>query len=266
METHIGEVLREARRRRQVEFAEVEEATRIRPRYLRAIEDEEWDALPGGVYTRGFIRTYASFLGLDGERLAEDYRENVEGASREWPPVQGPEPASGSASSRPHQSLGRRRIPAAGWLAVAVVLAIAAIVIVALPTEENGTGESGQSSKPGQTPSSAGAGGGHGQSVDRRSETPSGVSVRLAASAEVWVCVLDGKGRHLIDGKILEEGAEAGPFRSGSFTLSFGNGEVSMLIDGKEAEIPPTSSPIGYSIDSAGELTELSETERPTCT
>ena len=39
-----------------------------------------------------------------------------------------------------------------------------------------------------------------------------------------------------------------------------------MLIDGKQAEIPPTSSPIGYSIDSAGGLTELDEAERPTCT
>ena len=93
-----------------------------------------------------------------------------------------------------------------------------------------------------------------------------GVSMRLAASAEVWVCLLDAKGQHLVDGQILEAGAAEGPFRSGSFTVSFGNGEVSMMIDGKEAEIPATSSPIGYAIDSSGQLTELSEAERPTCT
>ena len=74
MDSGIGAILREARNRRKVELSEVEAATRIRLRYLRAIEDEEWDVLPGGVYTRGFIRTYASFLGLDGERLVEDYR------------------------------------------------------------------------------------------------------------------------------------------------------------------------------------------------
>ena len=91
-------------------------------------------------------------------------------------------------------------------------------------------------------------------------------TLRLAASAEVWVCVLNAKGQPLVDGQILETGAVEGPFRSGSFTVSFGNGEVSMLIDGREAEIPTTSSPVGYSIDSSGGLTELTETERPTCT
>jgi hypothetical protein len=100
----------------------------------------------------------------------------------------------------------------------------------------------------------------------QRPTARTGVAVRLAASAEVWVCVLDARGQRLVDGKILEAGAEEGPFHSGSFTVSFGNGEVSMLIDGKEAEIPATSSPIGYSIDAAGALTELSEAERPTCT
>jgi hypothetical protein len=91
------------------------------------------------------------------------------------------------------------------------------------------------------------------------------VSVRLSASAEVWVCLLSASGEHLVDGRILEAGAEEGPFHSGSFTVSFGNGEVSMLIDDKEAEIPATSSPIGYSIDSSGALTQLNEAERPTC-
>jgi hypothetical protein len=91
------------------------------------------------------------------------------------------------------------------------------------------------------------------------------VSVRLSANAEVWVCLLAASGRHLVDGQILETGAVEGPFHSGSFTVSFGNGEVAMLIDGKEAEIPATSSPIGYSIDSSGAMTQLSEAERPTC-
>ena len=94
---------------------------------------------------------------------------------------------------------------------------------------------------------------------------PPGVSVRLAAGAEVWVCLLDASGRRLIDGQILGAGAQAGPFHSGSFTVSFGNGEVSMKIDGQTAKIPATSSPVGYSIDSSGKLARLSESERPTC-
>lgn len=261
METRIGEVFRETRRRREIELDEVERATRIRPRYLRAIEAEEWDALPGGVYTRGFIRTYASFLGLDGERLAEDYRESVEGASRERAAAQDTAPPTKPARRAQGGRVGGRRLPAPGWLAATAVIAVAVLAIVALP---GGGGDSGSH-----------AGGGNrsnpGSATARRAESKtrtvrSGVSMRLAASAEVWVCVLDAKGRRLVDGQILEGGAEAGPFRSDSFTVSFGNGEVSMTIDGQEAEISPTSSPIGYSIDATGKLSVLSEAERPTCT
>jgi len=261
METRIGEVLRETRRRREVELAEVEAATRIRPRYLRAIEAEEWDALPGGFYTRGFIRTYASFLGLDGERLAEDYRESIEGASREWTPLQDAVPPAKPTRRVRRGPAGGRRLPAAGWLAAAAVIAVAVLAIVALP---GGGGEPGNRKGAGNrsNPGPAATKGAESQAHAIRSR----VSMRLAASAEVWVCLLDAKGHHLVDGQILEGGAEAGPFRSDSFTVSFGNGEVSMTINGQEAEISPTSSPIGYSIDAGGRLSQLSESERPTCT
>jgi hypothetical protein len=252
MDGPIGKVFREARNRRKIDLSEVEAATRIRVRYLRAIENEEWDLLPGHVYARGFIRTYAAYLGLDGERLAEDYRKTVEGGR----PSPAPEPVTASVAGRS----GDRRLPVprASWVAVAAVIVVAVLAIVAIPG--GGGGDSGGDSR--------------GKRVQKRHshrqhQAPvgrPGVSMRLAAGAEVWVCVLDARGRPLVDGQILETGAEEGPFRSGSFTVSFGNGEVSMLIDGREAEIPTTSSPIGYSIDSSGGLTKLDEAERPSCT
>jgi hypothetical protein len=254
MDGPIGNVFREARNRRKIDLSEVEAATRIRVRYLRAIENEEWDVLPGGVYTRGFIRTYAAFLGLDGERLAEDYRRGVEGGQRT--PL--PEPAAQSAGGRWRER--RWPAPRGSWVAIAAVILVAVFAIVAIP---GGGGDGGGSGTVSQgKPRRAGKP----RPQQRPQPLRNGVSVRLAASAEVWVCVLDARGRPLVDGQILETGAEEGPFRSGSFTVSFGNGEVSMLIDGREAEIPTTSSPIGYSIDSSGSLTELAETERPTCT
>jgi transcriptional regulator with XRE-family HTH domain len=249
MDSRIGSVFREARNRRKIDLSEVEAATRIRVRYLRAIENEEWDVLPGGVYTRGFIRTYASYLGLDGERLAEDYRNNVEAGQR----GAAAEPAAAPAAHTPQRRLP---LPRGGWVAVPAVLLVAVIAIVALPGGGGGGSTSG--GKPDRD---------RPQPTKQRSQPAArGVSVRLAASAEVWVCVLNARGEPLVNGQILETGAEEGPFRSGSFTVSFGNGEVSMLIDGREAEIPATSSPIGYSIDSSGGLTELAEAERPTCT
>jgi cytoskeleton protein RodZ len=250
MDSRIGSVFREARNRRKIDLSEVEAATRIRVRYLRAIENEEWDVLPGGVYTRGFIRTYAGFLGLDGERLAEDYRKSVEGAQR------GPTPELTAAPAS--RSSGRRwPAPRASWVAVAAVLLVAVVAIVAVPGGGGDGGGSVSRGKPEQQRRQ------HGQQQPK--PVSQGVSVRLAASAEVWVCVLDAQGKPLVNGQILETGVEEGPFRSGSFTVSFGNGEISMLIDGREADIPTTSSPIGYSIDSSGDLTELAETERPTC-
>jgi hypothetical protein len=251
MESRVGPVLREARNRRKIDLSEVEAATRIRVRFLRAVESEEWDVLPGGVYTRGFIRTYASFLGLDGERLVEDYRKEVEGSG-------GGPVAPSTASGHPR---GRRSLADLRWLAVPAVLLVTVLAIVALPG--GGGGDGGVDRRPIQREAASGAG----SPTPPAAQEPVGaVSVQLAADAEVWVCMLDAEGEELVDGQILEAGAEEGPFRSGSFTVSFGNGEVTMLIDGREAEIPATSSPIGYSIDASGAMTELGETERPTCT
>jgi cytoskeleton protein RodZ len=257
MGSQVGVILRQARNRRKVELVEVEAATRIRRRYLQAIESEEWEVLPGGVYTRGFIRTYAAFLGLDGDRLVEDYRVEVEGAG---PAESGPEATPALARPRTAERTRDRRFVA--WLTAAgAAVLIGAGVLVLLPGEggDAGSGSGGQ-----QAPEEA-----HG---DTRREPQAkaqpaqeAINLQLVASAEVWVCLLDARGRPLVDGQILAAGAKAGPFRSGSFTVSFGNGEVSMMVDGNEAEIPATSSPIGYSIDRGGTLTELSEGERPTC-
>ncbi len=258
MANGVGPILREARNRRKVDLSTVEEATRIRVRFLRAIENEEWDVLPGGVYTRGFIRTYAGYLGLDGERLAEDFRREVEGARERAP---GPELAPVAASAATGAPGGRRSLPRASWIAVAAVVAIATGAIVLLPGGGGGGG-SGDGKAARQTKSGTRAA----NAKPRAEPHQRGVSVHLTANAEVWVCVVDAKGAHLIDGRILEAGAEEGPFRSGSFTVAFGNGEVAMTIDGKQAEIPATSSPVGYSIDGAGAMTALSESERPSCT
>ncbi len=258
MDRGVGTILHEARNRRRVELSEVEAATRIRLRYLSAIENEEWDVLPGGVYTRGFIRSYASFLGLDGERLVEDYRESVERWHRTpGEQARGADPPTGGGAGR-----GRLRLPMAAPV-VLTVIAVAVIALVAIP--DGGGGQGGGSSGSSAQRRVQGAKQG---TVEPKAPAPAskpGVSVRLTASAEVWVCVLNASGKALVDGQILQAGAEEGPFRSGSFTVSFGNGEVEMRIDGREAEIPATSSPVGYAIDTSGKLSELEEAERPTC-
>ena len=72
----IGPSLREARIRRGIGLDRVEAATRIRTRYLEAIEDDRWEELPAEAYAKGFLRTYASYLELDPQQYLAAYREN----------------------------------------------------------------------------------------------------------------------------------------------------------------------------------------------
>ena len=69
----IGSSLREARLRQDLDFPELEERTKIRPKYLRALEDERFDILPAPTYVRGFLRSYAEALGLDGQPFVDEY-------------------------------------------------------------------------------------------------------------------------------------------------------------------------------------------------
>ena len=69
----IGSSLREARLRQELDFPELEERTKIRPKYLRALEDERFDLLPAPTYVKGFLRSYAEALGLDGQPFVDEY-------------------------------------------------------------------------------------------------------------------------------------------------------------------------------------------------
>src|SRR3954469_1487739 len=104
MSPEIGATLRDTRIRRKIDLADIETQTKIRVRYLRALENEEWDLLPGPTYTRSFIRTYGIALGLDGERLADDFRRQQEesrdiGAAREHVPRPARLPGEGDGAS-----------------------------------------------------------------------------------------------------------------------------------------------------------------------
>src|SRR5262245_63521566 len=74
----IGDQLRETRMRNRIDISEVESATKIRAKYLRALENEEWDLLPGPTFVKTFLRTYADYLGLDSKLLVEEYKQRFE--------------------------------------------------------------------------------------------------------------------------------------------------------------------------------------------
>jgi hypothetical protein len=69
----IGNSLREARLRQGLEFPRIETETKIRGKYLRALEEEQFEVLPGDTYVKGFLRTYADYLGLEGQLYVDEY-------------------------------------------------------------------------------------------------------------------------------------------------------------------------------------------------
>lgn len=142
----IGNTLREARLRRGLDILECEAETKIRAKYLRAMEEEHFDLMPSPTYVRGFLRTYAEFLDLDGRLVLDEYESRF-GEFREYrPPPEGTprvprQPVRShrretpdhhrrrSASSAPRRTKRPRRTEVQLlWLAIGGVMAVALLV------------------------------------------------------------------------------------------------------------------------------------------
>jgi cytoskeleton protein RodZ len=255
VETEIGPTLREARIRHKIDLSEIEERTKIRVRYLRALENEEWDLLPGPTYTRSFIRTYALTLGLDGERLADDFRRVQEAQVAE--PAGGREPAGLPTHLSP---AGEGPRFGAGFIAA---LAAAALVVAVIVLGITGGDENEKAGSGAEAAKGAGSKGKGNQAAAGKGKGK--VSIRLTATSEVWVCAIAADGTPVVNGEILQPGTQRGPFRSGKFELAFGNGGIDVEADGKPVRVEETPSPVGYEV-TAKRVRSLPEGSRPDCT
>ncbi len=234
----IGPTLREARLRAKIDINEVEARTKIRAKYLRAIENEEWDLLPGEVYVKSFLRTYGDYLGLDTRQLLDDFKRRYE------------RPADHEL--RPIAPLGRERertvrgplLPA--WLVIGLVLAAIVAVLYVV-----GVGSKGKPTVPLNT----GAGVTHhprapvhhrtrGSTLARRRT----VKLALVPTGQVYVCLVDGTGKKLIPGQIFNTGQTIPTKTAAKLLLTLGNASVTMKVDGKPVSIPPSASSIGYEL------------------
>ena len=116
----IGNSLREARLRRGVDFAQAELATKIRGKYLRALEDEQFEVLPSETYVKGFLRTYAEFLGLDGQLYVDEFNSRyVAGEERDVAPRR--------SRARPKRS---RRFETNVVLVALAIIAVLTVVVI----------------------------------------------------------------------------------------------------------------------------------------
>jgi cytoskeleton protein RodZ len=251
----IGETLREARMRRRIDMTEVETATKIRGKYLRALENEEWDLLPGPTFVKSFLRTYAEYLGLDARLLVEEYRQRYE-----RPSTQDLTPFSA------RRGPGRRRRAPALAGPVAVVLGGVVILLAALWVlgSFGGGGDDGTPAvhtQPTATPKPKASK----KKESKKSTTPTEVKLRLVATGPVYVCLIDGSGKQVIDEQTLASGTRTRTYKSRLFRTNFGNDNVRMLVDGKSYSVEPSADPIGYVVRPGHKPRRLSDSARPDC-
>ena len=116
----IGNSLHEARVRQSVTLQAAEIGTKIRAKYLKALEEEQFDALPAQTYVKGFLRTYADFLGLDGQLYVDEFNSRfVAGEERDQRPRR--------SRTQPRRS---RRVETNVVLVALVVIVVLTVVVI----------------------------------------------------------------------------------------------------------------------------------------
>jgi cytoskeleton protein RodZ len=232
----IGNSLREARHRQQLELNEIEQSTKIRVRYLRALEEESFDTLPAQTYVKGFLRTYADYLGLDGQLYVDEYNSRY-GVGEEEPR----EPVVARRSShvrRHHRRLERRGV----LFALAGIAALFALVIAAWkfsgpdnPTIPN-LGTNRNPTPPAQpaTPT-------HKKHKKAAARRPARFAIYLnAVHGNCWVEIRNWSqsGKQVYEGTI--ELGQAQRFVARKLWINFGNGNLSVAVNGKPQTLPGT--------------------------
>lgn len=172
----IGNTLREARVRRMVTLQQAEQDTKIRVKYIQAMENEDFEIMPGATYVKGFLRTYASYLELDPDVIVGEYQ------SRGFVKTEQPEPFGGSSTiGLPRRHRGRNTVL---FVAVLCLLVLGVFYVLGLnggqhsdsPTTEPGAlgiASPSASAKPSPTPS--------------RTAAVVSDQLRVTATADSWI-------------------------------------------------------------------------------
>jgi cytoskeleton protein RodZ len=228
----IGDTLREARMRQRLDIADVESRTKIRAKYLRALENEEFGMLPGPTFVKTFLRTYAEALGLDPHVLLEEYRANYEpGDEVEHIQSLGP---PGLARDR------RRRGPRPGpgsLLLLILVAVVAALVGIGLLSsdDEGGGGEAAETTPQTETTPR------RDQRPERR--RPRRVVLRIAPITPTYVCVDRGAGTPVIFENTIDAPQT---FRGRRLRVNLGKTDVEIRKNGRPVPVASGPNPVGF--------------------
>jgi cytoskeletal protein RodZ len=255
----IGATLRDARMRAKIDINEVETSTKIRAKYLRAIENEEWALLPGDVYVKSFLRTYGDYLGLDSRQLIDDYKRRYERPSdNDQRPIMPP------GRERDRQSRGPRGPLIPPWALIGVVLVGVVVALYFLGRNKGGSPTTstpthiatGRTRKPPKR---------HRTNTTPTRAAPTTVRLQLIPTGDVYVCLVDGSGKRLIPGEIFNVGQTIPAKTSSKLMLTLGNAAVKMKVNGASVPVPSTGSPVGFELLPTGH-TLLPAGKQPQCT
>jgi cytoskeletal protein RodZ len=264
----IGETLREARMRRRIDMAEVETATKIRAKYLRALENEEWSLLPGTTFVKTFLRTYAEYLELDARTLVEEYKQRYErpahGELAPFGGLGGPRSRPQRQRQRPRRRSGAAFGPAAVVI-VGVVVILAALYLLGISGPGNdpgggaspGGGQSAATPTPTPTPRKR-----HRKAATKR---PTTVRLQVEATGDVYVCLTDANGHRLLNGATLHAGERSKTFSSRRLHARFGNGSARMRVSGKPYPVAASSAPVDYDVRPGQSPRRLPTTTATSC-
>jgi cytoskeleton protein RodZ len=227
----IGAALREARARTRIEIAQMEAQTKIRAKYLRALENEEWELLPGPTYVKSFLRTYGDMLGLDGRALVAEYKRTQETFS-------GPEDL-GHFSKHTGGRMARPEKPVRLYAGIAlgvVVVAAGAGWFIAQNAETDEAPRAGTG-----TPA-----------VVETTPTPGKViSVQLTARRTVIVCARAGN-RQLLASTELKAGERTARLRSRSVLVTVSSPDVVLRVDGDRRTLPAGTGSLSFTVTENG--------------
>jgi transcriptional regulator with XRE-family HTH domain len=243
----IGETLREARIRQRLNVEELEETTKIRAKYLRALENEEFGLLPGPTYVKSFLRTYAEKLGLDPQLLVEEFRVQYEPPE----PVEFQPIASPPRGGRPR----RPPTPRFGPGAAIVVAALALLVFLLILGLTGGDDEPERKVDAGPARTT--------KEKPQRKTSPAParrVELRVIPAVPTYVCVDRGPDEVVFEGTL----SSAQTFRAPqTLRVNLGKRSAQLRVNGKPVRFQNSPDPVGFEFTRAGGRTELAEGERP---
>lgn len=236
--------------RARIDISEVEVGTKIRAKYLRALENEEWDLLPGPVYVKSFLKTYGDFLGLDSRLLVDEFKRRYERPSDHEQRAMAPTARTRDRRSGQPGRLGSALLSPRSVIVAALVVIVAAIIVIGSHNNSKNPSGAGNTVTPANTTSGSGhhhSGGSRGKGAGTTTtntqtipttttptaRVPKQATLTLVPTSTVWVCVENQAGKPLMTAADYSPGQTIPTLKARELLVTLGNTSVTMTADGK---------------------------------